>query len=160
MQREELLDIKRLPKAIGSFTFKKMKKGDLPEPWKKVGGARFKTTGLLTAHSDPELYVAFITRDGESRDRKLFMGFLLRRVPAGYEPLYILQYHPSHKLVHAQLNCESSYNYVNRQLPGAKEFSLNSPLDLDPVDDSLQLVGLFCDRFGIQIKPQGEDLLQ
>lgn len=158
MQRRELRNIKRLPKAIGKFAFKKLKKGDLPEPWKKMGGPRLKTTGLLSA--DNEHVAVFITRDGETQDRKLFMGFLSRRVAAGYEPVYILHYHPSHKGVHAQINCESELNYVNRQLPGAKEFALKSPDNLDPVDDALQLVGLFCDRFGIQIKPQGEDLLQ
>lgn len=158
MQRRELRNIKRSPKAIGAFAFKKLKKGDLPEPWKKMGGGRYRTTGLLQA--DDDSIVVFITRDGETRDRKRFMGFLSRRVATGLEPVFILHYHPSHKAVHALVNCESSYNYVNRQLPGAKEFSLKAPADLDPVDDSLQLVAVFCSRFGIRIKPQGEDLLQ
>lgn len=158
MLREEIYKIKRLSKVIGSFSFKPLKKNQLPEPWKRMGGTRIKATPLLEAGND--LVVIFITRDGETVDRKLFMGFLCKRVSAGYESLYILHYHPSHKGIHAQFNCESDLNYVNRQLPQAKEFSLTTPNDLDPVEDAYQIAGIFCQRMGIQIKPQGEDLLQ
>lgn len=158
MQRKELHKLKQQPRTIGGFSFKTLKKGHLPEPWKKLGGPRLKSSGMVEV--DQNLVVVFITRDGESLDRKQFIGGLFQRVPAGLEPLYILHYHPSHKGIHAQFNCESTLNYTNRQLPQAKQFSLNTPGNLDPVDDALRLASIFCERMGIRIQPKGEDLLQ
>jgi hypothetical protein len=158
MHRKELQRLKSLPKRLGLFQFKPLKKGSLPDPWKKIGGPRLTSTGLIDVGND--MRVLFISRSGETRDRRAFYGYLYRQVAAGLEPVFIMHYHPSHKGIHMQANCESQLDYVHRQLPGAIELQMKGKPQLDPIDDQLQLVSIFCARFGVKIQPSGDDLLQ
>jgi|SRR5882724_8003805 len=158
MDRKELRKLKILPKRLGLFQFKPLKKGSLPDPWKKFGGPRLASTGLIEVGN--EMCVLFVTRNGETRDRRAFYGYLYRKVSTGLEPVFIMHYHPSHKGIHILANCESPIDYVHRQLPGAIELHLKGTKQLDPIGDQFQLVNIFCERFGIKIQPADAYLLQ
>ncbi len=71
-------------------------------------------------------------------------------------PLAIMHYHPSHKGVHMMFNCNSDIDYTDRQLPGARELSVNAPLPLDPANerDRGWLICEFCRRCNITLGNQ------
>lgn len=81
--------------------------------------------------------------------------------PHGLLPLVILHYHPSHKGVHILVNCDTSQDYTSRQLPGAPELALRTPDSIDPGTQAgrLRLINLFCERCGVRIAPDDEQLI-
>ncbi|WP_147431176.1 hypothetical protein [Thiocapsa rosea] len=159
MDRKELLRHKREPKVLRGVKFKPLKKNTLPKPFDKMGGARMTHSGLIEVADDSK--VLFLARAGETLERRAFFAYWLRHTTAGLLPLVILHYHPSHKGVHAQANCRSDRDYTERQLPGAPELALRTPAGIDPADQNgrFHLIHIFCERCGIQIAPNDDQLL-
>jgi len=159
MKRRELARVKDLSKHLRGLKFRPMKKGALPRPFDKVGGARLSATGLIAVGNG--LSVLFLVRDGEIVERRAFYGHLLRNEPEGLLPLAVLHYHPSHKGIHLLVNCDTDRDYLNRLLPGAPELALRTPSGIDPASEEgrLQLVNYFCDRCGIKIAPDDAQLI-
>ncbi len=159
MRRSELAAIKRCPKRLRDVSFKRLRKRDLPKPLDKIGGPRLSHSGLIDV--DDSSCVAFIARDGDAPERRLFLGHFFRRTPQGLLPLAILHYHPSHKGVHVLLNCETTLDYTERQLPGASELTLTTP-DAELIDPGTdvgrnRLVIMFCERCGIRVEPDDKN---
>lgn len=159
MNRQALSEIKRQPKCLRGVVFKPLRKRQLPKPLHLLGGARLSHSGLLAVST--QLHVVFLVRAGETLARRAFFGYLFQQTPHGLLPLVILHYHPSHKGVHLLLNCETARDYTERQLPGAPELALRTHVALDPdrQQDRNQLITLFCERCGIRIAPDDEQLL-
>ena len=132
--------------------FKPLKRGKLPKPFHRLGGARLFATDLIEVSST---HVAvFIWRDGEILTDRAFFGYLFCRLPAdALYPLFEFHWHPSHKGLHAKLPCRTESDYTNRQLPGAPELALTTYGKLDPrVEvDRLRLISAFCDACGITL---------
>lgn len=72
MRRSELAAIKRCPKRLRDVSFKRLRKRDLPKPLDKIGGPRLSHSGLIDV--DDSSCVAFIARDGDAPERRLFLG--------------------------------------------------------------------------------------
>lgn len=159
MERKKLREIKRQTKTLRRLDFKPLRKGKLPRPFDRQGGARLSSTGLIEVA--PGLSVLFMVRDGASVERRAFYGYLMQHSSGGLVPLAIMHYHPSHKGVHLLTNCGTDRDYTERLLPGAPELALRTPDGLDPASERgrLQLVNDFCLRCGIRIAPDDEQLL-
>lgn len=159
MHRKLLAAAKRQEKCLRAVRFKPLRRRHLPRPFDKLGGPRLAHYGLLDVAET--LTVLFLARDGDSLERRAFYAYLLERTSAGLLPLTILHYHPSHKGLHLIVNCGEGADYTNRQLPGAPELALRTPADLDPGTPAgrIRLVNLFCERCGIRIAPDDEQLL-
>lgn len=159
MNRAELKALKCRPKRLRAVSFKPLRRRQLPKPLQQLGGPRLSHSGLLEVADD--LCVLFLVRSGETRVRRAFFGYLFQQTQRGLLPLLILHYHPSHKDVHVLVNCKTTRDYTERQLPGAPELALHAPTALDPENqqDRNQLISLFCERCGIRIAPDDEQLL-
>ena len=159
MDRKGLREIKRQAKTLRRLEFRPLRKGKLPRPFDKQGGARLSSTGLIEIASG--MSVLFIVRDGVALERRAFYGYLMQQSAAGLVPLAIMHYHPSHKGVHLLTNCGTDRDYTERLLPGAPEIALRTPEGLDPGSEQgrLRLVNDFCKRCGIRIAPDDEQLL-
>jgi hypothetical protein len=141
------LAIKQLP-AIPNFSPQKRNK--LPKPFRKLGGPRIESTGLLNVSST---HVAIMYwRDGAILSDRSFYGHLFCRLANGdLSPIFEFHWHPSHKGFHCKVPCKTDTNYTNRTLPNAPELRINTDYKLDPKNpnDRLKLVMIFCDSCGI-----------
>ncbi|MBI5331642.1 MAG: hypothetical protein HZB71_13655 [Betaproteobacteria bacterium] len=154
IDRRKLKQTKSAEKRLVEISFKPARSRRLPKPFDRLG-ARAYLSDMIELGG--EFRAVFVWRDGETVSRSSFYGHLLQSTDAGLLPLAILHYHPSHKGLHAVLNCEIERNYVGRQLPGAPEFSLKGADGLDPRSeaDRKRLVCLFCERFGVMLGQDG-----
>lgn len=159
MRRHELVKIKRAEKKLRGVVFRPFRKGMLPRPFDKIGGPRLQGSGLVDIGE--AMAVLFYWRDGGALERRAFYGHLLRTTAAGLMPLAIMHYHPSHKGIHLVTNCEMNRDYTGRLLPGAAELAIETPVGLDPAVEvgRLRLVNIFCERCGIRLAPDDEQLL-
>lgn len=132
-------------------TFKPLKRGKLPRPFRKIGGPRFQATNL---HDVSGTHVAFIYwRDGPTLEDRSFYAYLLCRLADGrLSPLFEFHWHPSHKPIHCKVPCKTSLDYTERRLPGAPELRLKTERRLDPADsqDRNVLIMKFCKACGIE----------
>lgn len=150
--RSHLLAQKRLVHVV----FNKPPK-NMPAPLDKFKGGRTQVSALYDVG---DMYRAcFIWRDGPSRIERSFYAFLfMRRADGRLLPLARVDYHPSHKGLHAVVNCEENRDLTGRSLPGCKEFSLKLSGNLDPgIDrDRDRLVVEACARLGIRLGPEDD----
>ncbi len=158
MSPKELANHKSTPKRLASLpTFKQMKRGKLPKPLHKIGGARIQATDLLDVSDTHRAFFAW--RDGEIRTDRAFYAYLFCELGDGaLYPLFILHLHPSHKDIHAKLPCDAEIDYTSRELPGAPELSLKtSRSNLDPrqANDRNHLIECFCTACGITMGTEG-----
>lgn len=145
-------------RLLGAPAFKKLKRGKLPKPLHKMGGARILSTDLLPV-SDTHQAV-FMWRDGETLQDSAFMAWMFCILEnQSLYPLFELHFHPSHKGVHCKLPCNTENDYTNRQLPGAPELELLTVKGLDPRIEAhrQQLILQFCEACGITLATE-EDL--
>lgn len=141
-------------KRLEECQFGPCRKGKLPKPLDKLGGERIRVTPLYEV-SDA-LRAVFVWKTAEGKEQRQLYGWLFQYTARGLLPLARLDYHPSHKNLHALLNCEQNRDLTNRGLPGCKEFALKG-CDLDPNDegDRQRFVTLFCERFNIRLGKPG-----
>lgn len=158
MNKKELQSHKDHPKRLeGKPTFKVLKKGKLPKPFKSMGSNRIFSTELLdvsTTHT-----VVFMWRNGEQVTDSAFYAWLFCRLQNNdLYPIFELHYHPSHKGVHCKLPCKTDLDYTNRQLPQAPELDLVVQSGLDPriEIDREKLILKFCESCGISVGQTNE----
>lgn len=153
MEPKELAAHKAAPKFLTSTpAFKPLKRGKLPKPLNKIGGARVHSTELIQV-SDTHR-AAFIWRDGETVQDTGFYAWLfcVMRTGALY-PLFEFHYHPSHKGFHCKTPCKTTSDYTNRCLPGAPELAIKTPSQWDPriESDRSLLLDAACRACGITL---------
>jgi hypothetical protein len=155
IDRRTLKSAKAATKRLVDYGFKPARSRRLPKPFDRLG-PRANLSELINLGSD--FRAVFIWRDGETLSRTAFYGHLLRETERGLLPLAILHYHPSHKGIHGLFNCEVERDYVGRHLPGGREFELKGIVGLDPriEGDRHRLIGIFCERFGVTLGPDGD----
>lgn len=153
MNKKELLDHKEFSKRLPEKpTFRSMKKGKLPKPFKTMGGHRMHSTELISV-SDTHSII-FIWRDGQALTDTAFFAWMVCRLQNNnLYPIFEMHYHPSHKGLHCKLPCKTDLDYTNRQLPSAPELDLNVQPGLDPrVElDREKLILKFCSSCGISV---------
>lgn len=152
MLPKQLAQHKIAPKSLAAVpVFRRLKKGHLPKPLHKIGGARFQATDVLPI-SDTHRAV-FMWRDGELLTDSAFFGYLFQVLEQDeLFPLAEFHLHPSHKGLHIKVPCNTTYDYRQRLLPGAPELALSSGVSgLDPRKDSdrIKLIDRFCKALGI-----------
>ena len=147
---------KRADKRLSDWpAFKQLRRGRLPKPLDKMGGARLFATDLMPVS---ECYqICFAWRDGELRADSAFFAWLFNVSHDGLFPLAALHYHPSHTPVHLLTPCRDDRNFTNRQLPGVPEFVVSGE-SFDPrqISDRQRLVALFCHRCGVTLGASGD----
>ncbi len=158
MTPKELATHKAASKRLAVLPdFKVMKRGKLPKPLHKMGGARIQATDLLNVSDSHRVFFAW--RDGEIRTDSAFYAYLFCVLGDGaLYPLFILHLHPSHKDVHAKLPCNTENDYTSRDLPGAPELAMSaSRSNLDPrqTSDRHHLIECFCTACGITMGTEG-----
>lgn len=155
IDRHILKDAKAAPKRLVDYAFKPARSRQLPKPFNRLGPRAY-LSDLIDLGKDYR--AVFIWRDGETLSRTAFYGHLLRQTERGLLPLAILHYHPSHKGVHGLFNCEVERDYTGRHLPGGREFVLKGGAGFDPriEGDRHRLIGIFCERFGVILGPDGD----
>lgn len=155
IDRQTLKNAKAEPKRLIDYEFKSARNRRLPKPFDRLG-PRTNLSELIDLGNN--FRAVFIWRDGESLSRTAFYGHLLCETERGLLPLAILHYHPSHKGIHGLFNCEVERDYVGRHLPGGREFALKGTTSLDPriEGDRHRLIGIFCERFGVTLGPDGD----
>lgn len=155
IDRQALKSAKAVTKRLIGFGFKPARSRRLPKPFDRLG-PRVSLSELIDLGND--FRAVFLWRDGESLSRTAFYGHLLRETERGLLPLAILHYHPSHKGIHGLFNCEVERDYVGRHLPGGREFEMKGEMGLDPriEGDRHRLIGIFCERFGVILGPDGD----
>lgn len=165
MEKKVLAAIKKSPKFINSssITFKKLKRNTLPPPFKRMGGSRAHTSGVLSVADD--LRVLFIWRDGEILTDTSFYGYLLRKDGDELLSLFEFHWHPSHKGYHCILPCGVVGHAPNRLIPkSAPELDLihkqNLSPNLDPriEEDRLNLINFFCEK--VKLLPVSTNVLE
>lgn len=158
MSPKELATHKAAPKRLASLLdFKVTKRGKLPKPLHKIGGARIQATDLLNVSDTHRAFFAW--RDGVIRTDSAFFAYLFCVLGDGaLYPLFILHLHPSHKDIHVKLPCKTENDYTNRELPGAPELAIStSRSNLDPriAADRSHLIECFCNACGITMGTEG-----
>jgi hypothetical protein len=153
--RQELKLAKAVVKRLTAYGFKPARSRRLPKPFDRLG-PRANLSELIDLGGD--FRAVFIWRDGEALSRTAFYGHVLRETERGLLPLAILHYHPSHKGIHGLFNCETDRDFTGRYLPGSREFTLKGGENLDPriEADRHRLIGIFCERFGVILGPDGD----
>jgi len=153
MNRKDLSIKKRATKRLENVTFQPAKKGKLPKPLDKLGGARLYATSLLSLGDDAR--AVFVWKTAAIVEQRQLYGWLFHSSENGLLPLARMDYHPSHKNLHMVLNCERELDLTNRGLPGCKEFALREvTLDPDNEQDRFHFITIFCERLNIKL---GED---
>ena len=153
MNRKDLSIRKRVSKRLENVAFQPAKKGKLPKPLDKLGGARLYATPLLNLGGDT--CGVFVWKTAPIVEQRQLYGWLFQSTENGLLPLARMDYHPSHKNLHMVLNCERGLDLTNRSLPGCKEFALHEvTLDPDNEQDRFHFVTIFCERLNIKL---GED---
>jgi hypothetical protein len=158
MNPKELAQHKAVSKELQCApTFKPMKRGKLPKPLHKMGGARLMATDLLPISNKHR--AIFLWRNGETLQDTLFMAWMFCVLEnEDLYPIFEMHFHPSHKGVHCKTPCNTSVDYTNRQLPSAPELRLQTDVSLDPRQEISRhkLILQFCKSCGIQVC-NGED---
>ncbi len=153
MNRKDLSIMKRAAKRLENVIFHPAKKGKLPKPLDKLGGARLYTTPLLILGDD--LRAVFVWKTAPIVEQRQLYGWLFQSVENSLLPIARMDYHPSHKNLHVVLNCERDLDLSNRGLPGCKEFALHEvTLNPDNEQDRFHFITIFCERLNIKL---GED---
>jgi len=154
MDARELQRHKRMPKTLeGMPEFKPLRRGRLPKPLNTVGRPRIQATDMLQLAGG--MYsVVFLWRDGTVLEDRAFFAWWFLEINADCRlPLCIFHWHPSHKGFHVQVPCQTTSDYMNRQLPGAPELSIKMNAEtLDPLDPlaRVRLIEVFCRICGIK----------
>lgn len=151
MKPHDLHAHKKAPKQLKAVpVFKPQARNKLPKPFKKLGGSRIESTGMMDVSAD---HVAFMYwRDGDIlTDRSFFAYLFCRMANNDLSPLFEFHWHPNHKGFHCKTPCRTINDYTNRTLPGAIELALKTDSRLDPKNhaDRLKLVMYFCELCGI-----------
>jgi hypothetical protein len=152
MTPKELQGHKHSPKRLTKVPqFSKFTRNKLPKPFKHIGGPRFQSTGLVDV-SDTHA-VIFYWRNGEILTDTAFYGHLMCRLGNNsLNPLFEFHWHPSHKGFHCKIPCRTEFNYTDRLLPGAPEFSIKTKrLDPRNENDRITLIYTFCRACGIAL---------
>lgn len=153
MNRKDLSIKKQTPKRLEHVAFQSAKKGKLPKPLDKLGGARLHATSLLSLGDG--LCAVFVWKTAPVVEQRQLYGWLFQSIENGLLPIARMDYHPSHKNLHVILNCERELDLTNRGLPGCKEFALREvTLDPDNEQDRFHFITIFCERLNIKL---GED---
>jgi len=153
MNRKDLSVKKIAAKRLDYVAFQAAKKGKLPKPLDKLGGARLHATSLMSLGGC--LSAVFVWKTAPIVEQRQLYGWLFQEVEQGMLPLARMDYHPSHKNLHVVLNCERELDLTNRGLPGCKEFALREvTLDPDNEQDRFRFITIFCERLNIKL---GED---
>lgn len=159
MKPIELKEHKVAQKHLPSIPiFKSHKRKKLPEPFKRLGGKRIFSTELIDVSSDHVILMYW--RDGEILTDRSFYAHLFCRLENGsLSPLFEFHWHPSHKGFHCKTPCNTTYDYTNRMLPGAKELSLKTDSRPDPkrAEDLSLLIMKFCHLCGISLPNSDEE---
>lgn len=155
--RKRLAHLKTEAKRMEGLAFTPHKKNRFPAPWQNVCVARRLSTGLVQVADD--LHVGFIAKGGERYEQRAIYGCLFKgNPPNALTPLLRLDWHPSHKGLHAVINCEDDRDLRGRNLSG-KELDLRSygVSFLDPEDeqDRLKFVDIFCSVCNITLGGEG-----
>lgn len=157
MNPKELANHKTASKRLDSaVVFKALKRGKLPKPLHKLGGARIQSTDLLKVSDTHQ--VVFIWRDGELLTDSAFFGYLFCVLDTNeLSPLLEMHFHPSHKGLHVKLPCKTQFDYTSRMLPGAPELALTTRHGIDPrqENDRFVLIDRFCKCCGIAMGLEG-----
>jgi hypothetical protein len=143
-------------KEIDGVKFVRAKRGRLKSPYPRIKGGRTHHTDILDAGGSYQ--VLFAWKDGAVRERRSFYCWLWLERPDGLAPIARLDYHPSHKDLHVNLNCEGVLDLINRDCVACKEFNLHSKGQLDPAQerDREALIRVAMECFGIKfITPAG-----
>ncbi len=165
MNRKELKNLLSQPlRQLSDVKFSTLKKKQFPKPLDVLRSTKFKASNWFSIGSNQ--YAVFILKTSEVLEQRAIYGWLFREIDERYEPLIRMDYHCSHKNLHAKLNCESPLDLIGRNLVQCKEFDLTAPdRDLrasgfDPEDeqDQKRFVHLFCSRFGIGLKSVGDGI--
>lgn len=153
MTPHELKLQKLAPKRLPVIPqFKPLKKGRLPKPFARMGGARISSTDLIEV--SPAHEVIFLWKDGQILTDRSFYAWLFKKIAGdGRYPLVEMHWHPSHKGLHIKTPCNSVSDYTDRQLPGAMELSVGSRQVYDPQRDAdrASLICTFCAIAGIEL---------
>ena len=158
MNRQDLRSIKNIYKEINSrsVSFSRLRKNTLPRPFKRMGGSRVESTGLLEVSKS--LYVLFIWKTGDILTDTAFYGYLMRKEGDEILNLFEFHWHPSHKGYHCHVPCDAKNHDTNRMIPkDAPELDLinkNNPVpNLDPRDenDRLKLINFFCEKVNLRV---------
>lgn len=161
MQKRDLRDHKDALKQLTVIpAFKTQARNKLPAPFKKLGGPRIQTTGILSV--SPHHSVFFYWRDGPVLSDRLFMGYFFAVLAKGdLSPIFEFHWHPSHKGFHCKTPCNTSSNYTNRMLPGAPELAIKTDPNLDPKSgaDREKLIRIFCKACGIELPKAAPETL-
>jgi hypothetical protein len=161
MHRTELAKHKKHLKTLAVMpTFKALKRKSLPPPFKRMGGPRVKSTGMIKVSDEHKIMMLW--RDGETLTDTAFFAYLLCVLQN--DDLYtIVEYHwhPSHKDQHIKTPCNTDLDYKNRLLVQAPELSCKPTFKQKPdprnEQDLESLIVHFCKITGIIIvKPQDE----
>jgi hypothetical protein len=159
MTPHDLQNHKKAPKKLEKIpVFKPQARHKLPKPFKKLGGPRIESTGMMNVSAD---HVAFMFwKDGEIFTDRAFFAYLFCRLENnGLSPIFEFHWHPNHKGFHCKTPCRTEQNYANRTLPGAPELALKTNRKLDPKNhnDRLQLITRFCEWCGISLPDKDEN---
>ena len=158
MEPRELAAHKAAPKVLTvTPSFTPLKKGKLPKPFNKTGGARFQSTGMLKLSDDHS--ALFIWRSGEILADASFYGYLTCNLPRGALGIILeFHWHPSHKGIHCKVPCKTDLDYTDRFLVKAPELALSGSTSLDPrLDlDRQKLIALFCKACGVTLDPDAD----
>jgi hypothetical protein len=158
MTPRELADHKSAPKKLTALpSFQPLRKGKLPKPFHKMGGARLHATKLIRISLDH--HILFCWRTGEMLSDASFYGYLICDLPnEALGIVFEFHWHPSHKGIHCKVPCGTELNYANRLLVGAPELALSGSTRLDPRDetDRRELIHLFCSACGITLAAEDD----
>ena len=153
MKPRDLRDHKKVSKQLTAIpVFKPLKRNSLPKPFKKFGGPRFWSSGMIDVSA--EHVVMMLWRDGDIlTDRSFYAYLLCTRSDGKLSPLCEFHWHPSHKGFHCKTPCQSNVDYTNRLLVQAQELRLTTDDRLDPREepDRNKLVIRFCEITGIAL---------
>lgn len=162
MEKKQLHLIKAQTKEINSnlVDFKKLKRNTLPSPFKRMGGSRAYSSGLIPVSDD--IHVLFIWRDGEILTDTAFYGYLTKTTKNNILSVFEFHWHPSHKGYHCVVPCNTENHEANRMIPkNAPELNLSyqkeTQPNLDPRDasDRLKLINFFCEKINLKVISSG-----
>lgn len=158
------IDLKAHKKASKHLTstpvFKPQARNKLPKPFRKLGGPRIESTGMIDVA--PSYVIFMYWRNGQIFTDRSFYAYLFFRLPnRDLSPLFEFHWHPSHKGFHCKTPCRTTSDYSNRVLVGAPELALSTNHNLDPKihSDRMRLVSDFCKWCGVNLPDEDKNSL-